>query len=309
MHQSEIPSRFLAILQEAQATLMGNRPRALSLFSGIGAHDLGLQWAGFDIVGQVEIDDYCQAILRRWWPAVPKWRDITTVSTDELRRLAPDLITGGFPCQDISTAGKQEGLDGKRSILWRELCRIVNDLRPRWVLIENVPALRTKGADTILDALEGYGYTCWPLVVGAFHTGAPHERRRAWIVAHHNRVPRSAGSDQAGSGLVEAVAGIAQLDCNGESPLANIDSDQLWEQPWRRCGTCGQDSPFSFPAGVGAHQHEWEQPRVVESKMGARAYGASNRVALRAIGNANPAPVVAMIGRAILHADSVANKP
>lgn len=129
--------------------------RVVSLFSGIGAHDLGLEWAGMQIVGQVEIDDYCTKILEKHWPNVKRWRDITTVSANDIRRLKPDLITGGFPCQDVSTAGKQKGIvEGERSGLWREMWRIIRDVRPDWLLIENVPALRVKGADSVLGALE-----------------------------------------------------------------------------------------------------------------------------------------------------------
>jgi DNA (cytosine-5)-methyltransferase 1 len=161
--------------------------RVLSLFSGIGAHDLGLEWAGFKIVGQVEIDDYCQKVLKKHWPKVPKFRDICGLSAKHIRRRCGhiDLITGGFPCQDISTAGKQAGLsEGQRSSLWWEMWRLIRDLRPNWLLLENVPALRVKGSDNVLSSLEAIDYTCWPLVVGAVHVGAPHERKRVWIVGY-----------------------------------------------------------------------------------------------------------------------------
>lgn len=164
--------------------------RVLSLFSGIGAHDLGLEWAGFEIVGQVEIDEFCQKILKKHFPKAKRWTDICAVTANDIRRRCGriDLITGGFPCQDISTAGKQKGLvEGERSGLWREMWRLIRDLRPDWLLLENVPSLRTKGSDNIIAALEGLGYTCWPLVVGAVHAGAPHERRRVWIVAYASR--------------------------------------------------------------------------------------------------------------------------
>lgn len=168
--------------------------RVLSLFSGIGAHDLGLEWAGMTIVGQVENDEYCTKILEKHWPKVNRWRDIRTVPAKYFRRLKPDLITGGFPCQDISVAGKQAGIvEGEKSSLWREMWRIIRAVRPDWVLVENVPALRTNGADGVLAALEAIGYACWPLVVGAEHLGAPHKRHRVLIVAVHLRV-RERGS-------------------------------------------------------------------------------------------------------------------
>lgn len=183
--------------------------RVLSLFSGIGAHDLGLEWAGFEIVGQVEIDEFCQKILKKHFPKAKRWTDICAVTANDIRRRCGriDLITGGFPCQDISTAGKQKGLvEGERSGLWREMWRLIRDLRPDWLLLENVPALRTKGGDNILAALEGLGYSCWPLVVGAVHAGAPHERRRVWIVAYASRNLRRASRD----GLRKAFDGASE---------------------------------------------------------------------------------------------------
>ena len=158
----------------------------LSLFSGIGLHDLGLERAGFCIAAQVECDPFCREILTKHWPEVPRFDDVRTVSADALRAAGVgrvDLVTGGFPCQDISVAGKGAGLDGKRSGLWHEMRRIVSELRPDWVLAENVPRLRTLGADRVLSDLEALGYSCWPLVVGAVHAGAPHRRLRVWIVA------------------------------------------------------------------------------------------------------------------------------
>ena len=108
----------------------------LSLFTGIGAHDLGLCWAGMRIVGQCEIDPYCNQVLEKHWPGLPRWRDIKDVAGDVVRSRcgAPDLITGGFPCQDISAAGKGAGLEGKRSGLFFELLRVIRECRPAWVL-------------------------------------------------------------------------------------------------------------------------------------------------------------------------------
>ena len=156
-----------------------------SLFAGIGGIDLGLERAGWEARWQVEIDDFAASVLARHWPDVPRHRDVREVGKHNLEPV--DLIAGGFPCQDISVAGKGAGLDGERSGLWFEHLRIVQELRPTWVLAENVPALRTRGADTVLDGLAAAGYSCWPLVVGARHVGAPHRRDRVWIVAHASR--------------------------------------------------------------------------------------------------------------------------
>lgn len=166
------------------------RLRILSTFSGIGAHDLGFEWAGHKIVGQIEIDEYCQKVLAHHWPDVPKWRDICNVTASDLRDRCGriDLITGGFPCQDISTAGKQAGIiEGNRSSLYWVLWRLIKDIRPPLIVLENVPALRTKGADNVLASLESLGYALWSGVVGAVHAGAPHVRKRVAIVGYRPR--------------------------------------------------------------------------------------------------------------------------
>ena len=111
--------------------------RVGSLFSGAGLGDYGLELAGMEVVFQIEIDPYCQKVLQLRWPDVPKWTDITQVDPNDLP--AVDVLAGGFPCQDLSVAGKQAGIEGKRSGLWSEYVRIIRALRPRYVIVENVP--------------------------------------------------------------------------------------------------------------------------------------------------------------------------
>lgn len=155
--------------------------RHVSLFSGIGGIDLAAHWAGFRTVCFCERDPFCQKILARHFPGVPIHEDIKTFSATEFRDVA--LVSGGFPCQDVSTAGLGAGIvDGKRSGLWFEMLRVVRECRPLFVLAENVPALRTKGIDRVLYGLEEAGYTAEPFVVGAGSAGAPHIRRRVFVV-------------------------------------------------------------------------------------------------------------------------------
>lgn len=156
----------------------------LDLFSGIGGFSLGLHWAGFRTGAFCEQDPFCRRVLERHWPDVPVYPDVRELTGERLRGdgVRPDLVCGGFPCQDASLAGRGAGMAGARTGLWREMARIVGECRPGWVVAENVPGLRSRGADTVLADLEALGYRSWPLVVGAVHAGAPHLRRRVWVV-------------------------------------------------------------------------------------------------------------------------------
>jgi DNA (cytosine-5)-methyltransferase 1 len=159
----------------------------LDLFSGIGGFALGFERAGLRTIAFCEASAFSRAILRRHWPGVPCYDDIRTLTAKRLYADGlpqPDIICGGFPCQDISAAGQGAGLNGDRSSLWQHMQRLACECRPAWVVVENVAALRVRGADRVLGGLEAAGYACWPLVVGAGHAGAPHRRQRCFILAH-----------------------------------------------------------------------------------------------------------------------------
>jgi DNA (cytosine-5)-methyltransferase 1 len=161
-------------------------PTVLDLFSGIGGFSLGLERAGMRTVAFCEIEPFCRRVLAKHWPGVPCYEDVRELTADRLRAdgISVDLICGGFPCQDISLAGRGAGISGARSGLWREYARLIEDFRPRFVIIENSPALRVRGGDQVLSDLEALGYACEPAVVGALHAGAPHRRQRAWLIAY-----------------------------------------------------------------------------------------------------------------------------
>jgi DNA (cytosine-5)-methyltransferase 1 len=181
-----------------------------SLFSGIGGIDLGLERTGrYSIAWQIELDDYCQRVLAKHWPDVARYGDIRECGgyvddtedvpfwLNELRtrypdihqarkhRLAPvDLIAGGFPCQDISDAGARTGIDGSKSGLWAEFYRIICELRPAFVLVENVSALLHRGMERVLGDLSTGGYDAEWSTLSACAMGAPHMRERVFIVAY-----------------------------------------------------------------------------------------------------------------------------
>ena len=161
--------------------------RLLDLFSGIGGFSLGLERSGgFETVAFCEIEEYPRRVLAKHWPKVPIYGDIRGLTADTLRRdgIGVDAICGGFPCQDISTAGLGAGLAGERSGLWSHYRRLIGELRPKIVIVENVSALLSNGMGTVLGNLAALGYDCWWDSIPACALGAPHERDRVWIVAH-----------------------------------------------------------------------------------------------------------------------------
>ena len=154
----------------------------IDLFSGIGGFALAARWAGLETIAFCENDPYCKKVLRKHWPDVPIHDDITKLDGTGFRDIF--LITGGFPCQDISIAGKGAGIDGERSGLWTELHRIISEVRPRFALVENVPALTFRGGTRVIGDLAEIGYDAEWQIVGADDVGAPHKRKRIWIVAY-----------------------------------------------------------------------------------------------------------------------------
>jgi DNA (cytosine-5)-methyltransferase 1 len=151
----------------------------LDLFSGIGGFSLGLERAGMRTVAFCEIDPFCQRVLRKHWPDVPIYDDVRTFNG-----VPADVICGGFPCQDISVAGKGAGIGGARSGLWSEYARIIGEVRPRYVIVENVSALLGRGLGRVLGDLAALGFDAEWHCIPASAVGAPHRRDRIWIVAH-----------------------------------------------------------------------------------------------------------------------------
>ena len=192
----------------------------LSLFSGIGGLDLAAEWAGFTTVGQCEFADYPTKVLEKHWPDVPRWRDIRTLTGESfyertgLRTV--DLISGGFPCQPFSVAGKQRGKEDDR-YLWPEMVRVIQELRPTWIVGENVAGIVKLALADILSELEACGYRARTFLIPAFAVGARHRRYRVAIVGY-SQYHGSSSPEVSRSVTKTGGRGKKGKDTTGESP-------------------------------------------------------------------------------------------
>lgn len=228
-----------------------------SLFSGIGGLELGLEWAGLGPVRwQVERDEFCRRILAKHWPDARRYDDVCTVGAD-LERV--DVICGGFPCQDVSSAGKRAGLAGDRSGLWREFVRVVGLVRPRWVVVENVASGATRWVDAVVRDLAELGYASLPIPLSASDVGAPHRRARVFIVA------RNADRDGKPARTIDAeVEGPPRA-------AADPDRDGLRDEPGGRSGphwTGARESGHDRPATPADALREGPQRSVAVAHEG-----------------------------------------
>lgn len=153
----------------------------LDLFSGIGGFALAARWANIETVAFCEIDPFCQKVLAKNFPNLPIHSDIKTLNGEDFAAI--DIITGGYPCQPFSLAGKREGVEDDRH-LWPEMRRIIAQAKPTWAICENVYGHVSMGLDEVITDLEALGYACQPFVVPAGAVGARHLRDRVWIVSY-----------------------------------------------------------------------------------------------------------------------------
>ena len=190
--------------------------KVLDLFSGIGGFSIGLEKAGFETVAFCEIEPYCRGVLERHWPDTPIYGDVKQLTAEQLRAdgIIPDVIVGGYPCQPFSVAGRQRGEEDPRH-LWPEVHRLIRELRPRWVICENVSGHIKLGLDEVLSTLEAEGYTVWPFIIPACSIDAPHKRDRVWIVAHSD-----SSDDRRDAGTVRKAQGEERLQERNQSWLA-----------------------------------------------------------------------------------------
>jgi len=266
--------------------------RVLDLFSGIGGFSLGLErTGGFETAAFCEIESFPRRVLAKHWPNVTIHKDIRKLRAEHVGPV--DVICGGYPCQPFSTAGKRRGKEDDRH-LWPEFSRLVDELRPAWVIGENVAGHISMGLDNVLSDLEGQGYTCRAFVIPACATNLPHRRDRVWIVANSG-VRRSCGS----KGWEMEQPGGAEAISASEAPIPLADADAARREERNAAPvTDGQ----RLPSGrVDAIRFHW----LPEPNVGRVANGVPRRVdRLKALGNAVVPQIPEMIGRAILAAEA-----
>jgi len=316
--------------------------KVLDLFAGIGGFSLGLErTGGFETIGFCEIDKKAQAVLKKHWPEVPIYDDVTKLTKDTIDGTV-DVITGGFPCQDISLAGKGAGLEGERSGLWWEFHRLIKELQPKWVIAENVSALRSRGLDQVLRSLSEIGYDAEWHCIPASAVGAPHRRDRVWIVAYPNSNDggnRSITKPLEGDTWVELGSSSKRQyepnpsevmaysnDTRGRTSSHGVNSQweetqQEWElQSFSGISGCGKAmaNPNQLGTQVQTSGEHPSQPMLrgsgedwkttvgnfwsIEPNVGRVAHGIPKRVdRIKQLGNAVVPQIPELIGRVILN--------
>jgi DNA (cytosine-5)-methyltransferase 1 len=265
------------------------------LFSGIGGIELGLERAGMQIVWHCEADEFCQHVLAERWPGHPVYPDVRELRAVDVEPV--DVLCGGFPCQDISQAGRGAGIDGARSGLWSEYARLVGELRPRYVVVENVAALLARGLERVLGDLAALGYDAeWDCVPAAAF-GAPHLRDRVWLVAY----PAGGGGQWRGPGPGAPEGGRALgVPARSGQGAAEADPRRAGDDALRRRHGA-QDEPVRPGRDGTVDVSGW----LVEPDVGRVAHGVPARVdRLRSLGNAVVPQIPEWLGRRILDHES-----
>jgi DNA (cytosine-5)-methyltransferase 1 len=261
----------------------------LALFAGAGGGILGGHLLGWRTVCAVEWEPYAASVLLARQndgilPTFPIWDDVQTFDGKPWAGRI-DVISGGFPCQDISAAGRGAGIKGTRSGMWGHMARIIGEVEPRYVYVENSPMLTSRGLGTVLGDLASLGFDARWGVVSASDVGAPHQRDRIWIVAHATQLQRNGGNDNAGVRLGrESVSQFG--NCGGAQVVADSDSTQ--REGNKRTKRSVEERTF-----IGKSSW-WD----VEPDVGRVAHGVAARVdRLKAIGNGQVPAVAATAWR------------
>jgi DNA (cytosine-5)-methyltransferase 1 len=270
--------------------------KVLDLFSGIGGFSLGLERTnGFETVGFSEIDPYCVKVLQKHWPHVRQYGDVTTAEFEG----PVDLVTGGFPCQDISLAGEGAGLEGERSGLYWHILRTAGLVGFPKLLLENVAALLNRGLSSVLGSMAQIGYDAEWHCIPASHVGAPHQRDRVWIVAD----ARGRRCGKPGEGEIQQPRGAETFRAGENVSDAHEARSQrpIWEKLSELLGKIEAPPRRQFARGIAATRAAW----AVEPELGRVAHGIPDRVErIEGLGNSLVPQIPEIIGHAILASEA-----
>ena len=288
--------------------------QVLDLFSGIGGFSLGLKRAGMETIGFCEIDPFCRKVLAKHWPNVPIHTDIRGLDGKDYKGRA-EIICGGFPCQPFSQAGKRRGTEDDRH-LWPEMLRVISEVRPTWVIGENVIGFVKMELDSVLSDLEREGYQTRTFIIPACGIDAPHKRDRVWIIAHANSEGESDGPVNEGprprqlelmadpnsgfsSVTQQAVQAGRTTTISSSKDVAHSESERV-----QRLWSSGEQKPHTY-GGQKLSLCGSERPEPAywkaEPGMGRVVDGIPDRVdRIKGLGNAVVPMVVEVIGNAIM---------
>jgi DNA (cytosine-5)-methyltransferase 1 len=267
---------------------MKEKLKVLDLFSGIGGFSLGLERAGMKTVAFCEIDPFCQKVLKKHWPEVLKFKDIKDLSPKEKDY---DVICGGFPCQNISVGGNQKGITGKESSLWKEYWRIINEVRPRYAIIENVERLRKNGLGVVLNDLSKIGYDAEWHCITAEAVGLPHQRDRMWIISY----PR-------GERQHERVGEKRQIqaDKKRKSQKTHTKGERCQLEPGEICTLLSRGSIDDIKNAYASKRADLSSVRRVTNGIPKGLHEAERKRRIKALGNSVVPQIPELIGRMIL---------
>ena len=254
---------------------MNEKIKVGSLFSGIGGIELGLERAGgFETAWFCDCEPYAVAILNERWPGTPVFPDVTTLNFENVPEI--DVLTGGFPCQDISNAGKRAGIEGRRSGLWVYCAEAIRVLRPKIAFFENVSALTRRGLDAVLCDLAALGYDAEWNCIPASAIGAPHQRDRIAILAYPNKAGlQAAGSEQSATKTTRENsqdANVADSDDAGQSDRAEQHRGEQAPKREGECGISGCSSRVDDVADAEREQNNTKR-RISEFRRDAVGWG------------------------------------
>ena len=283
--------------------------RVLDLFSGIGGFSLGLERAGMKTVQFVENDPYCQKVLAKNFPGVPIHGDIKTFNYGT----SVELISGGFPCQPYSHAGEQRGKEDDRH-LWEEYFRIIQSVRPRWVVGENVSGIINMELDQVLSDLASENYSCQSLVIPACAVNAPHRRDRVWIIARRNAMGNSEYNGLSTAKESRSPSSISDNSSQGENKtfqskgtsgrsniknVAHANKERI--QGRKETGNLESEGTQRNQFSLRCSQRRIGKNWSIEPELGRVANGIPSRVdRIKSLGNAVVPQIVEIIGRAIM---------